>query len=597
MGKSASDETMSRGVPTFLKYVLDGTPKRRLLWSLTGGVAVKTVFTATLTYTQPCNTHKLECSDGTIILIMDVTAIFAAHIILFSVMAHRFWYTSVHRGLILNQPDHWTAAASRDVFLECSAAMRAQHDVAKMTILISSVIVAVAKGFQIAYDETASQAIASREEILAYLNSACGSTYSGCHVAWTTLRPLTILMAGTCLTLICIYLTTPLAAWSQTVQEAARQTDDVYIRRLLVFPWVLMSLLMSSSALLAFQFTMHMKMAATQMVVMACLMAFQVALQLIAVTWATGGFLQLADAVRSVLGAVPPTFRRFTRRWRATQPMEMNVKWLGTRTLFHSRETGLRQQQPVLLFTLILLWSFSAVTPSGWYNAMIWTLRGVCLLALVVLRDEEAGFGDLGRFPAFGLVVDKRDLCKAIECNLKGEDFTGNVRRYKGSIFRMHETVSPASALSCWPASQPSCICPDGAVCPSARQLTLFLPVSFQVAVSYRWQSEEVELSETCSVNMSKWQLRELLHFLRSTNALYVWIDHLSVPQEHETLLITTQRLLLSRMMAVYSSAAFTLVLRSCEPEASRYHQRGECRAAASRSAFLDSSHSCMLGS
>ena len=48
-----------------------------------------------------------------------------------------------------------------------------------------------------------------------------------------------------------------------------------------------------------------------------------------------------------------------------------------------------------------------------------------------------------------------------------------------------------------------------------------------------------------------------------------VWLDRLSVPQHPCEL----QRALLSRMMAVYASSGCTLVLRSAEPEGSRYHQ------------------------
>jgi hypothetical protein len=55
---------------------------------------------------------------------------------------------------------------------------------------------------------------------------------------------------------------------------------------------------------------------------------------------------------------------------------------------------------------------------------------------------------------------------------------------------------------------------------------------------------------------------------------MYVWIDHLSVPQDgaHAHVQVT----LLSRMMAVFASAGLTLALRSLEPEKSRYHQRGD---------------------
>ena len=78
--------------------------------------------------------------------------------------------------------------------------------------------------------------------------------------------------------------------------------------------------------------------------------------------------------------------------------------------------------------------------------------------------------------------------------------------------------------------------------------------------------------------------LLQVLLFLEQSNCLYVWIDHLSVPQEKKYRRMS--RLLLSRMMAVYASAGITLALRSIEIEHSRYHQRGE-------SAFTPC-HTCM---
>jgi hypothetical protein len=50
------------------------------------------------------------------------------------------------------------------------------------------------------------------------------------------------------------------------------------------------------------------------------------------------------------------------------------------------------------------------------------------------------------------------------------------------------------------------------------------------------------------------------------------------------------KRTLLSRMMAVYASAGYTLVLRSLELEGCRYHQRGEaaCSLTLLRGALFD---------
>lgn len=72
--------------------------------------------------------------------------------------------------------------------------------------------------------------------------------------------------------------------------------------------------------------------------------------------------------------------------------------------------------------------------------------------------------------------------------------------------------------------------------------------------------------------NMSRWQMEELLTALEQSNCHYTWIDHISIPQHGFG---DMKRTLLSRMMAVYASAGFTLVLKSMELEGCRYHQRG----------------------
>jgi hypothetical protein len=88
--------------------------------------------------------------------------------------------------------------------------------------------------------------------------------------------------------------------------------------------------------------------------------------------------------------------------------------------------------------------------------------------------------------------------------------------------------------------------------------------------VSYRWQGTETFVCPGLKLNMSRWQMEELVRALSSTSCFYVWIDRLSVPQYESEL----QNTLLSRMMATYANARETLVLRSMEEKGSRYHER-----------------------
>jgi hypothetical protein len=98
------------------------------------------------------------------------------------------------------------------------------------------------------------------------------------------------------------------------------------------------------------------------------------------------------------------------------------------------------------------------------------------------------------------------------------------------------------------------------------------LSFNVQLAISYRWQEHKVALSADCSVNMSTWQLTQVRRILSKCNCMYVWIDHISVPQDGSDV----QNTLLSRMMGVYASAGLTLALRSVELDQNRYHQRGK---------------------
>jgi len=143
---------------------------------------------------------------------------------------------------------------------------------------------------------------------------------------------------------------------------------------------------------------------------------------------------------------------------------------------------------------------------------------------------EVRGPGARPRGVGCGLVVDACLLADAVQRHLEGAAPIGHLRTYKATVYRMEATL----------------------------------------AVSYRWQDAEVEVCPGLALNMSQWQMEQLLAALRDTTCFYVWIDRLSVPQKASEL----QNTLLSRMMATYASARETLVLRSLEKSGSRYHQR-----------------------
>jgi hypothetical protein len=90
------------------------------------------------------------------------------------------------------------------------------------------------------------------------------------------------------------------------------------------------------------------------------------------------------------------------------------------------------------------------------------------------------------------------------------------------------------------------------------------------LAVSYRWQVDEVTISPDCVLNMSRFQVEGLARAIKEQQCQYVWLDRLSVPQYECDLKYT----LLARMMAVYAAAKATVAFRSLESPGSRYHER-----------------------
>ena len=204
------------------------------------------------------------------------------------------------------------------------------------------------------------------------------------------------------------------------------------------------------------------------------------------------------------------------------------------RYMYEARRSGLRVRQMFFLF--IAVSGFQPVGHAYGYGRfwLTWVARLCYLILFLVQRDRESTFKDLRVHGAgFGLLVDASDLRRSIKAALGGKKFTGRLRRYEGTMFRMQQTM----------------------------------------AVSYRWQECKTRLSDSATINMNTWQLQQLLRAVNHTGCLYVWIDALAIPQDGSAL----QYQLLSRMKAVYSSCTNCIVLRTVEKPRERYHQRAWC--------------------
>ena len=286
----------------------------------------------------------------------------------------------------------------------------------------------------------------------------------------------------------------------------------------------------------------------------------------------------------------------------------------GLRKLVTTQRMGrthLRRNLLLLVFGLTMIPSSVNAAAGLPMVIILWLMYNALLLCTAVARDEPAGFDDIAGHEGFGLVMLARDLAEALEADLYGS--VPLVSSLAGKDPRPHFQHSPANgkqgrpsstaaAAPPWIPTVPKCCKDFPAGCPRCQLLIRRFPATVfrmheTLALSYRWQQHKHVLvcpegldprspdfdpeyfrSGTVSVNMSRWQRQELLETLRSNGHTYVWVDALCIPAALQpapgTPLAKMSSMLLTRMMALYSAALTTLVLRSIEEEGFRYHQR-----------------------
>jgi len=194
---------------------------------------------------------------------------------------------------------------------------------------------------------------------------------------------------------------------------------------------------------------------------------------------------------------------------------------------------SMHNKRMFLLALITLTYGASNTTYGAAYYAFLTVMRAVWALVFLLAADRPCSFADLKCDPhgaGFGLVVDACMLREALRRHLAGYPPLEHLPMYKATVFRMEAAMT----------------------------------------VSYRWQGTKAWVCPGLVLNMSCWQMEELVEALGDTSCFYVWIDRVSVPQ-HECELQDT---LLSRMMATYALSRETLVLRSLELPSSRYHER-----------------------
>ena len=204
---------------------------------------------------------------------------------------------------------------------------------------------------------------------------------------------------------------------------------------------------------------------------------------------------------------------------------------VGLVEMLRNSDIGVEEKQIVMLMLQILLWGQRGLGNVQLSETVLnFVMRIVAMAALFLVSDRRSSFEDLkGNSCSFGLVVDARKLRKAIRSR-PGRRLSSPLPMYKATLSRMQETL----------------------------------------AISYRWQPEEVEVAPECFLNMKPFQLEAVSEAIASSGARYVWLDRLSVPQEDSG----QKQTLLARMMGIYSAATWTLSIRTSESPGSRYHQR-----------------------
>eukprot|EP00873_Tetraselmis_striata_P037528 jgi/Tetstr1/457792/TSEL_044337.t1 len=380
----------------------------------------------------------------------------------------------------------------------------------------------------------ATSAFPSREAAV----SECASTGKAtalnvCFLTWHARMPM-MLISGHVSSLAMVTVLTPLRVWGPVAIDAGEATGQRWLHVLRILHLLLIPAVVQCFIPFFALFTMEFYLAPRLLVEVSgyssvIFVGPEVALSL----WFLWAGRQNRRAGNAVAPGGPVTD---APRASAGKGLRQRV-WAACRAVYDAilleSASGLNCSLQYMIGLILLVWSIPTVSYGAGFYAFLTAVTAGLLSWFMLTRDRPVRFEDLARDPrgvGCGLVVDACLLADAVQHHLEGAAPIGHLRTYKATVYRMEATL----------------------------------------AVSYRWQDTEVEVCPGLALNMSQWQMEQLLAALRDTTCFYVWIDRLSVPQKASEL----QNTLLSRMMATYASARETLVLRSLEKSGSRYHQR-----------------------
>jgi len=433
--------------------------------------------------------------------------------------------------------DHWVVGANRSFFLETSESVKTAR---ALTVLLQGLLIPVffcrempfsrQDFFRGVHDvagengELSQLAIVSRE----WKNAVV-------QASWTVfLMPLLVILSM------------PTVLWSRVTEKAARECSDSGLQRMFLLPWLSFPLMLLNGLLVIAAYFIpwvendrHSGLAmeiwfilnAVAFVGCVALLVWSRLLpDTVSVVRTCKMGLRFAQGLRRTARLLHCRVSPYPESLPVRMGSMTELTGAGHEWQRHM-DSSAHQQELVVLYTCIFLWSSpDGTTFFGFVSMYLGRLLAMSLLLLTrdwgysvtAMRSKGAGLG---------LLMHAKQFSRAIEAHLSGTPFAGEVPAYQGTVLRLHRTL----------------------------------------AVSYRWQPQERQVTEGVSVNMSDFQLRSLVDAIRSTGCDYVWIDKLAVPQDGGFL----QRTILSRMLAVYCGAHVTLVMRTAESgELNRYHQR-----------------------
>jgi len=382
--------------------------------------------------------------------------------------------------------NHWTGAASRDVFMQTADSLT---DLQRLILPFISIILltnALAKGIPTALGKPPASAGAQED--------GCEAGFNLCKVAWY--GDIMLLDVNVVLTvyLVTIFVIMPDLLWSPVTSRAIRFAGYRHLGRLRYLQSILVLPILLNFCVIAKYAVVREKNFQSELLVF-CGNLTVVLYDIAALSWIYAPVIR-RGRLSPLPKAVPATHQpdeTTTEEGRkgAAPPgwMSAFLRRISTslRRRFVILEAGVRSQREIWCVVIAALFTgrenFEYHTGSIHVvpSVVFWALRTVAVVMVFSIRDEQADFLLLeGTGEAFGLVIDADDLFHAVSHVLEfSQPWPSPIRLYKASLQRAREAMS----------------------------------------ISYRWQRDCTVLAANgMNINMSMWQLQILIDALAQSS-------------------------------------------------------------------------------